>query len=278
MLKTWVAGAALATMVAATVAAQAQQNDGDPVKARQRISMMEAVLERAVANGADNVLRQIRNVMPDQPMLSGAPQVRGFRLEGYGVFFDVGLPPLALPIMWSMRSVIDDNRAANAAIVAQLRAVVRSGQLSPRERERVEQLLSELEAQAGPAALRSRTGAPRMNAASTGAPVPPSAVVPPPAAPVDPGIVDNPNDAYTREVKAALVDAMLENSGPMALGADEWLTVAARDNAPRDALIPGDTLDFSTIIFRVKGSDLAAFRAGRLTLEEARMRIDVREY
>jgi hypothetical protein len=102
--------------------------------------------------------------------------------------------------------------------------------------------------------------------------------VPSPAAPVDPGILENPNDAYTREVKAALIDAMLENSGPMALGADEWLTVAARDNAPRDTLIPGDTLDFSTIIFRVKGSDLAAFRAGRLTLEEARTRIEVREY
>ena len=33
---------------------------------------------------------------------------------------------------------------------------------------------------------------------------------------------------------------MIENSGPLALGADEWLTVAARDNVPRDPLIPSD--------------------------------------
>ncbi len=265
------------TLAIAAVPAQAQQNEADPVKARQRISMMEAVLERAVLNGADNVLRQIRNVMPDQPMLSGVPQVRGFRLDGYGVFFDVSLPPLALPIMWSMRYMLDDNRAANAATVAQLRAVIRSGELNPRERDRAEQLLSELEAQSG-SQSRARASVPRINTAGTSAAQPLAAAVPPPAAPVDRGIIDNPDQAYTQEVKAALLDAILENSGPMALGADEWLVVAARDNAPRDALIPGGTLDFSTVSFKVKGSDLAAFRGGRLTLEEARKKVEVTEY
>jgi len=43
-------------------------------------------------------------------------------------------------------------------------------------------------------------------------------------------------------------------------------------------LSPGDMADFSTIIFRVKGSDLAAFRAGKMTLEEARQKVEVREY
>jgi hypothetical protein len=100
--------------------------------------------------------------------------------------------------------------------------------------------------------------------------------VAPPA--VDARVLDNPAEGYTREVKAALVDAMIENSGPLALGPEEWLTVAARDNVPRDPLIPGDMADFSTIIFRVKGSDLAAFRAGRMTLEEARQKVEVREY
>jgi len=47
---------------------------------------------------------------------------------------------------------------------------------------------------------------------------------------------------------------------------------------PRDPLIPGDATDFSTIIFRMKGSDLAAFRAGKVTLEEARQKVEVREY
>ena len=47
--------------------------------------MMESVLESAVANGADSLMRAVRAVMPpDALMLTGAPSARGFRLEGYG--------------------------------------------------------------------------------------------------------------------------------------------------------------------------------------------------
>ena len=54
---------------------------------------MESVLESAVANGADSLMRAVRAVMPpDAMMLTGAPSVRGFRLEGYGLFFDVEVP------------------------------------------------------------------------------------------------------------------------------------------------------------------------------------------
>jgi hypothetical protein len=79
-------------------------------------------------------------------------------------------------------------------------------------------------------------------------------------------------------VKAALVDAMIENSGPIALGAEEWLTVAARDNVPRDPLIPTDAADTRSIIFRIKGSDLAAYRAGRVTLDDIRKKVETREH
>jgi hypothetical protein len=79
-------------------------------------------------------------------------------------------------------------------------------------------------------------------------------------------------------VKAALVDAMIENSGPIAIGPDEWLTVAARDNVPRDPLIPTDAADTHTVIFRVKGNDLGAYRAGKMTLEEIRSKVETREY
>jgi hypothetical protein len=71
---------------------------------------------------------------------------------------------------------------------------------------------------------------------------------------------------------------MIENSGPIAIGADEWLTVAARDNVPRDPLIPTDAADTSSVILRVRGSDLAAYRAGRMTLEEARNKVEAREH
>jgi len=235
-------------MVVAAGHAQAQSKPSEAeIKARQRITMMEGALEQAVANGADNLLRQVKAVMPDVPMLTGAPQVRGFRLDGYGVFFDVEVPALRLPLAWTLRYSMDGNRAAFNALLAQLRAAVL--EQPPQERERLELLVRQVESR-----------------------------MPVPASPeVDPAIMDDPNQAYTKAVKDALVDAMLENSGPLNLGPDEWLTVAARDNVPRDPLVPGDTTDLNTVVFRVKGSDLAAFRAGRATLEETRRRVEARE-
>jgi hypothetical protein len=242
------------------VAAFAQQpSEMDQVKARQRISVMEGVLERAVSSGADSVVRQMRAVMGDAWMLTGVPEVRGFRLDGYGVFFDVEVPALRPPVTWPLRYMFRDNRET-MSIVNELRAMMAESE--PRQRERLAQLARQLEQQAQvPAAL----GAGR-NVASTvqvGGQVGPT--------------FDDPEEHYTREVKAALVDAMIENSGPIGLGPDEWLTVAARDNLPRDPLIPTDAADTKSIIFRIKGSDLAAFRSQRLTLDEARKKVETRE-
>jgi hypothetical protein len=73
------------------------------------------------------------------------------------------------------------------------------------------------------------------------------------------------------------VEAMLESSGPLNLGPDEWLTVAARDNVPNDPLVPGDSTDLKSVIFKIKGSDLAAFRSGQITQDEARKRVRAEE-
>ena len=127
-IRQWIRTAALAAAclaVAATAWPQAAPSKEDEqVKARQRISTMEGVLERAVSNGAENLLRQVRTVMPDAPMLSGVPKVRGFRLDGYGVFFDVEVPALRLPVTWPLRYLIEDNRAAVAAALAELRTMI----------------------------------------------------------------------------------------------------------------------------------------------------------
>jgi hypothetical protein len=263
-LRQLIAGAVFVALVGAV--GYAQQNEMDQVKARQRISMMEGVLERAVSNGADNMVRQMKAVMGDAPMLTGVPEVRGFRLDGYGVFFDVEVPALRLPVTWPLRYIFRDNRETTG-IINELRAMM--AEAEPRQRERLEQVVRQLEQQSQvPAALRS-TG--RIGAASA---VPVGGGAPQAAAPS----YDDPEEHYTREVKAALVDAMLENSGPIALGADEWLTVAARDNVPRDPLIPTDAADTRTVIFRVKGSDLGAYRAGRMTLEEIRTKVETREF
>jgi hypothetical protein len=257
----------IAAVLATATAVSAQQADDAQVRARQRIAMMEGTLESAVKIGADNLLRQVKAVSPDPPMLTGAPEVRGFRLDGYGIFFDVGVPMLRLPVTWPLRYMINSDNRDLEIMAAELKQLI--SQMDARYQPQLAQVVRRLESRAqvqGPVTLRP-SGAVAASQVEAPRPTVDSRV-----------LLDNPAEGYTREVKAALIDAMIENSGPLTLGADEWLTVAARDNVPRDPLIPGDTADFSTIIFRLKGSDLAAFRAGRLTLEEARQKVEVREY
>ena len=68
----------IAVVLATAPAASAQQADDAQVRARQRIAMMEGTLESAVKIGADNLLRQVKAVAPDPPMLTGLPRYTGF--------------------------------------------------------------------------------------------------------------------------------------------------------------------------------------------------------
>src|SRR5688572_18578051 len=168
--------AAVVTLWVASAGAQVPKGaEAEQVRQRQRISLMEGVLERAVANGADNLLRQVKHLMPDVPMLTGAPEVRGFRLDGYGVFFDVEVPALRLPLSWTLRYVADGNRLAAQAAMARLRAMVL--EQPAQERERLETLVRRME-EAMPSSAQA-----------------------------EPAVVRDPNEAYTRAVKEALVDA-----------------------------------------------------------------------
>jgi hypothetical protein len=88
---------------------------------------------------------------------------------------------------------------------------------------------------------------------------------------------DDPNGAYTSAVKDALIDAMLGYSQTLSIGPDEWLTVAARDRG-ESGIAADDPFDVTTIQLRIKGADLLALHAGRLTPDEARKRVEVREY
>ena len=77
-------------------------------------------------------------------------------------------------------------------------------------------------------------------------------------------------------VRLALIDAMLDNSKNLELKPDEWLTIAARGS--ETDLMPNEILNLTTTVLRVKGSDLADFLAGKLTKEEARLKVEVREF
>ena len=111
-----------------------------------------------------------------------------------------------------------------------------------------------------------------MESPAVGQPVPAAT-----APQVDPQLLNDPSEAYAQEVKAVILDAMIENSGPLMLGVDEWLTVAARDNTPTDSFLM-DSPDVTTLVLRVTGGDLQALRAGRLTVEQVRSRVQIGEF
>ena len=83
---------------------------------------------------------------------------------------------------------------------------------------------------------------------------------------------------YRTEITDALTEAIVDHGIPIGVGAEEWLTVAARESVDR-RFVPADPNDSPmTIILRIKGSDLAALRDRKLSREEARKRVEVKQY
>jgi hypothetical protein len=283
VVRTWIVGVVLAVGANGVTSAQTlAASDADQVRARQKIFMMEGVLERAVQLGVENLRRRVRAVMPDDALVQGsAPQVRGFRLDGYGVFFDVEVPSLRRSLAWSLRTM-NENAAVLGRDLASMRAFVQAI-ADPRARAEFDRILQRVQRQVVPAGALERASAqPGPTGAAQSLPVaattPTSTQTPEsPQLPQPDATLADPSQAYTDEVKASLIDAMIENSGTLVLEGNEWLTVAARDNAPSDPFMPGGQ-DAKTLVIRIKGDDLDAFRAGRLTLDEVRTRVQVGEF
>lgn len=240
------------------------------MRARFQIAAMEGVLERAVQLGARRLSQRVQAVSPDMLFLAGTARARGFWLDGYGVFFDVDVPALRRSVAWSFRVLDRGQRNADVAVQS-LKAYLASEQ-DAAVRRRMEEFLQQLERTvAGP--LQTDPGLTATSSAAGSTPGP----VAPPDTPEAQTFVDDPGLAYTTEVKAALVDAMLEYGAPIPIDDDQWLTVAARDN-DESRLGGGDPYDVATIILRVRGADLGDYRSGKLTREEVQTRVEVREY
>ena len=270
--------AAVAMAVPAAAQEAAAPKPVDLSELRHHIYVMEGALSRAVDFGARKLNQEFRSVMPDAFVLAGEAQARGVYLEGYGVFFDVEVPMLRQSMMWSLRMMLDqDDSAAQAA--ADIRRYLK-GVTDPATRASLESAARRLEAEVIPGAPQARTASDRgatvapALVTADGGPVPAAA---PPAA--DKSWMKDPSRAYTDAVQRALVDAMIDFSTPMAIGADQWLTVAARDNERRDSLAPQDPFDeVVTVLLRIKGGDLADYRAGKIDKDEARRRVRVGEF
>ena len=121
---------------------------GEQGQSRYPVSVMEGVLESAVEHGADVLTRRLRQSLPvpDMVMLTGTARAKGFRLDGYGMFFDVEVPTLRRSVAWSFRQ-LDQNDLGLQSALAALRSHIE--QLGD-SRKGLEQALQRVELQIGP--------------------------------------------------------------------------------------------------------------------------------
>jgi hypothetical protein len=293
-----IAGIALLVLILALPAMAQPQDPPAPPAAtrpmdaadlRRHIYVMEGALAKAVEFGARRLNREIRSAMPEVMALSGQPQARGVYLEGYGIYFDVSVPVLNQVMMWSLRTMMGPDAGAIAAL-NQLKSYVQT-EKNPSTRASLEGMIERLELQLGPisaAADQPQFPANARQAAGTvgAAIVSPDAPRPttPEGAPEqgfdrkyfqDPNAI---NRIYTESVQNALVDTIIDYAIPTSIKPEEFLTVAARDNMQRDTLAPPDPYEeVVTILLRIRGSDLSAYRAGQIDAAEVRRRIQIRE-
>jgi hypothetical protein len=237
-------------------------------QARYQIGQMERLLEGAVEHGATVIRDRLQPIMPADMLLTEDARARGFRLDGYGVFFDVEVPSLEGTLPWSFRT-LDQNDLGLDAALRTLRSYVQS---SAGNDVNLQQALKRVELQVAPMTVAT-TGQPAATAVQASSAGTADRAV---TAPVNDPAFNNPDEAYRTEIREALIDAMLEHSRSLGVGPGERLTVAARrsDNRPRLGI---DT-DAGTVVLSVKGSDLTAFLSGEITPQEARSRIEVRVF
>jgi hypothetical protein len=204
--------------VAASAAAQNIDRPTPPtaaqMQARQQIAAFEAALENAVRYGTQMLDQRLQqSSAANMVMLAGMPRARGFRLDDYGVMFDVEFPSMRRSMVWSLQEL----ERANATSAA-LRTAQPARGVQPRE-------------------------------------------------------------IYQSEITDALLNVILDYTGPLGLGPDEWLTVAARETVVDRRVVNGGAIEAPmTVILRLKGSDLQALREQKLSRDEVRAKVDVRHY
>ena len=72
---------------------------------RDDIKTLEAVLTLAVKSGADKLALQMRASEPGSLFVIDTGRTRGFDLQGYGVFFDVDVPMMKQSVLWTTRTL-----------------------------------------------------------------------------------------------------------------------------------------------------------------------------
>jgi hypothetical protein len=288
----WVVIAGVATGVVAISGTARAQAAANPQQAsleqvlqlkesRYQIGQIERLLEGAVEHGAGMIRDRLVAIMPadvtpTDMLLTENARARGFRLDGYGVFFDVEVPSLVGTLPWSFRTLDQNDLGVDSALQT-IRAFIQSNGTKD---VALRQALESLELRLVPPSGTSNAATASPTTRTVSAQSAPAAPAPPVArasqASADP-IFANPNEAYRTEIRNSLIETMLEHTRGLNIGPNEWLTVAARGSDDQIRVAPAGT-EGQTNILSIRGSDLAAFLAGQITLEEAEKRVDIRVF
>src|SRR5262249_52442430 len=86
----------------------------------------------------------------------------------------------------------------------------------------------------------------------------------------------NPDHEYAIAVCDALMDAMLDYSGPLPVKEEEWLTIAAIDGTGATPGVLNSPYSYTTYL-SIKGSDLLALRQGKISKSEARKLVTLKQ-
>ena len=243
----------------------------EALRLRYEIRVMERVLEQAVQLGVQVVDQQMQSLIP-MMLFTGPARARGFRLDGYGFFFDVEVPPIRRSMAWSFQMLGRLDLGVSSAL-QELRQHLRT--VGDPSRGSLEQALRRLEMQIGPTPVPAgsaagsdgrATGPDAQGAGPRGSANRPAAAV----------VTADPVEVYASEIERAVMDAMLNHSNSLGIGSEEWLTVAARGS--QGWLAPSDLFEAVAMTLRLRGRDLAAFWGGELTREEVRKRVEVQEF
>ena len=252
-----------AVMIAACVAPAAAQSTmtQQQVERRYAIRQFGNALVGAAQHGAELMDLRVQQLDPGIILIARtAPRAQGFVLDGHGVFIHVEVPAVDPVVAWALT-----NRGRDEAAIAAIGGIKAflQGISDPQQRQAMQNYVANLE-------RRFTRPGPQRTSAAEGTGMAPAA----PAAAPRP--MENPDMEYEKLVMDQLVNTMLDYSQQLGLAADEWLTIAARGS--QGPLTPAVSDDSVTLTLRIKGSDLAEYRAGRITRDEAKARVVVREF
>jgi hypothetical protein len=236
---------AVVTIPALLAAQTPVQPGAEQMRRHEQINLFEGTLEKAVTNAARHVAKDVQSRTSNANFFTGDARAKGFILDGYGVFVYVEIPALDLSLTLMNYQLEQSVERLERDAQRKAEGDAAKGEASP-----VSNRTTELKTEPAP-------------------------VVPKTNRELLQSVMDT-GQNYRNEVKLALTDAMLDFTKNLELKPDEWLSVAARGSD--GALTPGEILQLTTVVLRIKGSDLSDYLAGRLTREEARAKVEVRQF